>query len=190
MDGGDCLRNTSQAAYPVPGRPSIPCLTFIEFDAVLLTERPKLILIRLAFVMLLLPFHIIDHAIKIRLADREGPVACLPVQRPRLIGRFPCPFGTFRFDVIDEFVDGDRPGDTTYQVNMINPSARTLRKTVQFLNVMTQNSKYLLSKLIILQKRLAVFGAENDVQPNLGQRLWHRHFLSEKAPVSVSAIFG
>ena len=71
--------------------------------------------------------------------------------------------------MFDKLGDRDRPRQPANDVHVIDPSTSSSRETTRFLNVMAKQSEHFFPKFQILQERLTVLRAEDDMQPDLRQ---------------------
>ena len=71
--------------------------------------------------------------------------------------------------MLDELGNRNGSSESAHDMNMVNPATRPFGKATDFLNMMAEHSKHFVAKIGVLKECLAVFGAEDDVQPDLRQ---------------------
>ena len=148
---------------------SIPNIPFINLNFVFDAQLPKLILKRAADMMLGLTIHIIHRLAPDRLAHRKRSVSFLPRKGRDTVWSLLGPLGCFRFDVFHQLGNGHRARQTAHDVNVIDPPARAKWNATRLLDVMAEHSEHLIAKVVALEVGAAVFGAEDEVQPDAGK---------------------
>ena len=73
------------------------------------------------------------------------------------------PLGRFDFDVFNERRDCYRSRKAAHEMHVIVPAPRTHCDATNLVHMVANQPKHLISKTIVLQVGMPVFGTENDV---------------------------
>jgi len=123
--------------------------------------------------MLTLPANIGVNIVAFGMAHGKRTVSSLPrEQRRTTIGRL-CPLGRFRFYLLNKFCHRDSSRKPDKEMHMVNIATCRGAYTAGFLDMMSQHAKRRVSKCFVLEERASLFSREDDMEPNLGERLGH-----------------
>ena len=125
--------------------------------------------------MLFLSGDVFRHGLNLGLSDREHAVALLPVEVSRTAVRLH-PDRAFAFDVTDQGADEDLFAERDEQVNVINRAASDKKFAALFVDDAVDVGAEAVFECWI-DEWLAVFGGEDDMEKDLGERLGHGMFV-------------
>jgi hypothetical protein len=158
-------------ARPIPA--SIPKVALVEFNAILPQKRTKLLLKILLRMMNFLCIDIPNQRVQVRRPNRERTIPILPFEL-RKARRFRLqPFGGRRFYLPHQARNITLPAQSNRKVDMIGnaPNAITFRPGI------ADNGRKIRIQLrthALIKNRNAILRAENHVNQNVRERLWHR----------------
>src|SRR5260370_18197834 len=169
-----CTRESD--AQGLKARPidiSLPQIPLVPFHSIFLEKCAELILKRLLPVMHLLTVDVIDQRTQVRRPNRERGVAPLP-RELRQVGRLGFkPLGRGRFKFFDQLSYVCRAGQANGKMNVVRDS--TNAKAFTF-GIASNSSKVRIECRTNRRTKEggAVFCAEDHVDQNKCERLWHR----------------
>ena len=161
---------------------SIPNIPLIEINAIPLQERTKLVLKTLLRMMRLLPVDVRAQRAQIRGTNGKHTVPALPLEATELVALRLQPLRRPRLQIADEVCDGQAPRQPNCQMEMIGHAA----DPITFASGVT-NSRCKVGAQVrthgISQRRHPAFGAEDYMNQNKSERLWHcRNYRSGLQP--------
>jgi hypothetical protein len=106
-----------------------------------------------------------------RLADRKSTVAALPAESVMALAFYDS--GRAGFEILDQLGEGDLSGESAKNMDMIFHTADLKRVALQAPQGSGQIGMHLRSEFGGLQEWHSIFGGENDVHQNKGERLRH-----------------
>ena len=107
----------------------------------------------------------------LRLADRKNTVAALPAESVMALAFYDS--GRAGFEILDQLGEGDLSGESAKNMDMIFHTADLKRVALQAPQGAGQIGMHLRSEFGGLQEGHSIFGGENDVHQNKGERLGH-----------------
>ena len=106
-----------------------------------------------------------------RLADRKSTVAALPAESVMALAFYDS--GRAGFEILDQLGEGDLSGESAKNMDIIFHIADLKRVALQTPQGSGQIGMHLRSEFGGLQEWHSIFGGENDVHQNKGERLGH-----------------
>jgi hypothetical protein len=169
--GTDTQKNRGLKARPI--RLSIPQIPFIEFHAVFFKKCTELILKRLLLVMHFLAIDVIDQRAQVGGPNRERSISSLPRKLGQVMRLSFKPFGRGRFKLFHQIRYVRRAGQSNSEVNVVRDA--TYARTFTF-GVAGNGGKVRVEcgTNRSIKNRGAVFCAEDHMDQNKCERLWHR----------------
>jgi hypothetical protein len=156
-----------------PIEPSIPHIPLVPLHPILLQQRPKLILKRMLPVMHFLRINIPNQRLQICRPNRERTISSLPCelrQRRRLALDPP---RRRRLHLLYQFRHGHCPRQPNRQMHMVGRTANA----ITFAPVIPHKSREIKIKFrshSLIQNRRTILRAEDHMNQNKRERLWHR----------------
>ena len=156
-----------------PIEPSIPHIPLVAFDPIFLQERAKLLLKIMLPMMRLLALDVLDQGLQIRRPNRERAISSLP-RELRQCGRLRLePLGRGGFNIFHQLRNSRCARQSNRQMNVVGnaPHAITLA-----LGVANYSGKISVERRAnrLVKPRCAVLRAEDHMDEQKRERLWHR----------------
>jgi hypothetical protein len=116
---------------------------------------------------------VLDERIDVTGTDRERSVTVLPVKRRKVRALILQPQRRFALEFLDQVGDRSRSPELTENMNMVrNPTDAQHWAVEQFAHT-AQHAMTFVANGHVVEKWLALFRGENDMQVNLRERLRH-----------------
>ena len=141
---------------------SIPNVGFIIFDPVFFQEHPEFLLKRFAPMMFPLPVNVSFQRRQVGRADGKAGVTPLPGKSGQRRGLGFHPFGGTNFQLLHQIRNGHRARQANGQMDMIRHPAGAITFAIRIAGHGGEIGVQLRPGAVV-EPRLAVFGAENEV---------------------------
>ncbi len=152
--------------------PSIPHITLVEFHMVFSQNLTILLFERLGAMVLFLAVYVAYQLFQLTPADGEAAVAALPKTSTVLAALAFDPGRRGLFDHFKQLRLADSAGQSGRQVDMIGGAADTIGLAVTVTADRRQIGVHARADFQV-EPRMALFGAEDDVQDDLAEGLRH-----------------
>jgi hypothetical protein len=174
-----------RAEGPTHPGSSVPDITLIEGNMVLVEKRAHLVLKVSLAMMRLLPVNVLNQRTKIGRADGKQTVPALPRKSSDTLLFHPG--GRAGFDLGDNFCSRSRRGQSHRKMNVVSDASCSETLAIQLargsrkIGVQSRQN-------VIIDQRAAIFGTEDDMNQVKAQRLRHRcNYMSGLQPSTAPA---
>jgi hypothetical protein len=172
-------------------KPSIlvPHILLIVRNTITIKKRTKLFLKRLPTVMLFLIAHILFRLVAMSRPDRKHAVTTLPIKARGSLTERLNEFRRFPFCPLDELYRRMHLPNIEENMNVIGNATHNDPRRFQISNDRGQISMHSRPNRII-QKRLPVLGAKDQMRVKLRKRLRHEFLLMRSTRIEMNMAFG
>ena len=152
---------------------SVPHVSLVKGNSVFFQKRTKLILKRNLGMVFRLVCDVAAHGLHIRCAHGKSPVSCLPGKFCNLRKTLLNPKVGTSLEFFHQIGLGNAATQLDQNVGMIGNTTDQNGRAIEFFGDSSEKGVNLPANIFVGQKRKALFGGEDDVQKDAGQRLGH-----------------